>query len=270
MKFAYNRLDWLAAWEVGKFVELDGPSKVAFDSGFDSLWQWHRGTQLSAYASDLREIAEAAQVTLTREQIAGYFRRANEHGERLFLGALPPSARFLRALDDAQVRDLLEKMAEDRQEEAEEEAGRAPEESRQESGNNMARSLRRWLGPLSDAQGALVRDWAAARRDDPELWQRYGEQWGAAFERTLATRATPGFEERVREMFRDPQLPDRGAIRELRNHNRATYIGLLAQLAPTLSAEQRQHLRERLISIAEDFEDLAHQRQQAAGPGIIG
>jgi len=271
MKLAYNRLDWLVAWEVDKYVELNGPSKVAFDSGFDSLWQWHRSTQLAGYARDLREIAEAAQGTLTREQIAGYFQRANDHGERLFLEALPPSARVLQALDGGQVRRLLEKMAEERQEEAEDEAERSPQEAREESERNVARSLRRWLGPLSDAQSALVRDWAAARRDDPALWKRYGEQWAAAFERTLTARAAPDFEARLREVFADPQLPDSAAIRELNDYNRENYLGLLAQLAPTLSAEQRRHLRKRLISIAEDLEDLARHRQQAAAPpGIIG
>ncbi len=270
MKLAYNRLDWLVAWEVDKYIELDGPSRVAFDSGFDSLWQWHRSTQLATYARDLREVAEAAQGTLTRDQIAGYLQRASDHGERLFLEALPPSARVLQALDDDQVRGLLEKMAEDRGEEAEEEAERTPDESRKQHERDVARSLRRWLGSLNGAQQARVRDWAAARRDEPALWKRHGEHWAVVFERTLAARAAPDFETRLREVFRDPQLPDSAAIRELNDYNRDHYIGLLAQLAPTLSAEQRRHLRKRLISIAEDFEELARQRQQAAAAALIG
>ncbi|MGQ0586365.1 MAG: hypothetical protein ACT4PK_04085, partial [Gammaproteobacteria bacterium] len=100
LKFAYNRADWFGSWEFGKYVELEGAAEEAFDTGFDALWRWHRGTQLEVYASDLREIAEAARGPLTREQVDGYFKRASAHGRRLLEEALPPLARVLAALDD--------------------------------------------------------------------------------------------------------------------------------------------------------------------------
>jgi len=262
-KFAYNRLDWLVSWEIGKYVELEGPSKVLFDSGLASLWQWHRSTQLAAYARDLREIAAAASGPVTPEQIRGYVQRASDHGQRLFEEAIPPTAKVLQALGDEQVKGLLQKMAGERREEAEEDAERSPEASRKRSTRNVSRSMRRWLGGLSDAQHALVRDWAAARRDDPALWKRYGEQWGQSFEQTLAARARPDFEARLREVFGDPQLPDSAAIEELGSHNRENYIGLLAKLAPTLTGEQRRHLRKKLIGLAGDLEELAASRPAA-------
>lgn len=262
-RFAYNRLDWLAAWEIGKYVDLEGASKARFDDGFATLWQWHRSTQLSAYARDLREIADAAQGPVTREQIESFLKRANAHGERLFDEALPPSAAVLATLDDAQVRGLLKKMDEQREEENEEEAERTPEETREYFERVATRGLRRWLGSATDAQKQLAREWASGRRDDPELWRRYGAQWAAAFERVLATRAEPGFEARLRAAFRDPQLPDSAAARELNDQNFANYVGYLARVAPTLSKSQRKHLRDKLIGLAEDLEELAAQSQQA-------
>jgi hypothetical protein len=269
-QFAYNRLDWLAAWEVGKFIDLEGPSKARFKDGFATLWHWHRSTQLSAYARDLRELADAAQGPLTREQIEGYVERANQHGERLFDEVLPPAAGVLQSLDDAQVAGMLKKMAEQRDEDAEDDAERKPEDRVR----SASRGMRRWFGSQSDAQAALLREGVAARRADPELWRRYGEQWAAAFERTLATRAEPDFEIRLRTVFRDPQLPDSAAARELTEHNRAAYVDLLNRLAPTLSAAQRQHLKKKLLALAEDLEQLAAQSQNAAraaaGAGRIG
>ncbi len=262
-QFAYNRLDWLAAWEVGKYVDLEGPSKDRFKAGFATLWQWHRSTQLSAYARDLREIAEAAQGPLTHAQIESYVERANEHGARLFDEVLPPAAAVLQSLDDAQVAGMLEKMTEQRDEDAGDDAKRKPEDRIRAA----SRGMRRWFGSQSDAQAALLREWVAARRDDPQLWQRYGQQWAAAFERTLATRAEPDFEIRLRTVFRDPQLPDSAAARELTEHNRAAYMDLLARLAPTLSAAQRQHLRRKLVALAKDLEELAAQSQQTARAG---
>jgi hypothetical protein len=240
---------------------------VRFNEGFASLWRWHRGTQLAAYAADLRELAAAVDDPLTREQVEGYRQRANAHGERLVEEALPGAAGVLAALSDAQVARLLRKLAEQR---AEEDAERTPEETRKLYARNAVRGLKRWLGSASDEQTALVREWAASRRDDPELWRRYGEQWAAAFERTLAARAEPEFETRLRAVLDDPDLPDRDAVRELSAHNRDRYIDLLAALSPTLSDAQRRHLQKRLLGLAEDFEDLAAQRTRAAAPGATG
>lgn len=269
-KLAYNRLDWLVAWEIGKYVDLDGPGKVRFKEGFASLWRWHRRTQLAAYAADLRELAGAVTGPLTREQIEGYRQRANEHGERLVAEALPAAAGVLAALSDRQVAGLLGKMAEQRAEETGEDAERTPKQTRELYARNATRGLKRWLGSATDAQSALVREWAAARRDDPALWQRYGEQWAQALEGTLAARAEPGFEARLRAVLDDPALPDRDAVRELTEHNRRAYVDLLAALSPTLTEAQRRHLRERLLDLAEDFEDLTGQRRRAAAGGAIG
>ena len=269
-KLAYNRLDWLVAWEVGKYVDLEGPGKVRFKEGFASLWHWHRSTQLAAYAADLRELAGAVGGTLTREQIEEFRLRAAAHGERLVDEALPAAAGVLAALSDAQVEGLLRKLARQRAEEADEDAERTPEETRKLYARNAVRGLKRWFGSASEAQAALVREWAASRRDDPALWQRYGEQWGQALERTLAARAEPDFEARLRAVLDDPELPDRDAVRELTAHNRDRYLDLLAALSPTLSDAQRRHLQERLLDLAEDFEDLAAQRQRAAAPGATG
>lgn len=270
VKLAYNQADWLVSWEVGKFVDLDGPSRARFKEGFAALWSWHRSTQLDAYAADLRELAEAMQGPLSRDQIEAYRKRASAHGERLVDEALPAMASVLAALDDRQVAGMLEKLAEQRHEEADEDEARTAEETRELYARNFIRGFKRWLGPISDAQAQRVGEWAASRRDEPGLWRRYGEQWAQAFEGTLATRAEPGFEARLRGVFEDPDLPDREAVRALIEENRGKYLDLLASLAPTLTEKQRRHLRNRLLDLAEDFEELARQRQQAAAGEAIG
>lgn len=256
-KFGYNRADWFAARAISEYVELEGPAEAAFDSGFGTLWQWHRGTQLAAYARDLRELADAVQGPLTTEQINGYLHRANDYGKRLLEEAVAPSARVLQSLDDRQVERLLDKMGQERAEEAEDDAKLTADERRLRSQARTARSLRRWFGALSDRQYAFVRDWAEFRGEDPALWRRYDEQWAAAFRSTLATRAEPGFEARLRALLFDPQLPDSAAARELNERNRVNLVDLMTRLAPTLVKSQRERSRGKLIGLAEDFEDLA-------------
>lgn len=265
-KLVYNRLDWLVSWEIGKYVELEGRSKLLFESSFAELWHWHRGTQLTAYANDLREIAAAAQGPVDEAQLRGWFDRADVHAERLFDEALPPTAQVLQSLDDAQVAGMLERMAEQRKEEAEDEAEQTPKEALEHRVRSTTRGLRRWLGSVSDEQKALVRDWAASRRDNPEAWARYGADWSRAFEQALAARAEPGFEARLRKLFTEADLPEATEVEAINAHNRDAFIGFLVRLAPTLDAKQRRRFHSALNALAEDLDELAAQSKGAREP----
>jgi hypothetical protein len=264
-KLAYNRLDWVAAWEIGKFVELDGRSKRLFDSGFASLWRWHRSTQLSVYAQDLREVARIAKGPVTADEVRDYMARAREHGHRLLDEAVPHTAPVLAVLDEAQVRELLEGLAERRREEIEEFTGRTPEEGKEERARVMARGIKRWFGSVNEEQEMMARIWAGTRRDDPDLWLRYGDQWDRAFALTLATRARPGFEARVRSMFLEPQLPDAAAVRAQNEHNREAFVRFVEKLAASLSPAQRRHFQKKILGLAEDLESLSGGDPASAG-----
>lgn len=265
-KLVYNRLDWLVSWEIGKYVELEGRSKLLFDSGFAALWHWHRSTQLAAYAKDLREIAAAAQGPVDEAQLRGWFERADVHAGHLFDEALPPVAQVLQSLDDAQVARMLERMAEQRKEEAEDESEHTPEEALERRVRATTRGLRRWLGSASEGQKALVREWAASRRDNPEAWARYGENWSRAFTQTLAARAEPDFEARLKKLFTDADLPEAAEVDALNAHNRDAFIRFLGKLAPTLDAKQRRRFHHALDALAEDLDDLAAQAGNARAP----
>lgn len=265
-KLVYNRLDWLVSWEIDKYVELEGRSKLLFQSAFAELWHWHRSTQLAAYAKDLREIANAAQGPVDEAQLRGWLDRADVHAERLFGEALPPIAQLLQALDDTQVAGMLERMAEQREEEMEDEAELRPEKALERRVRAVTRGLRRWLGAASEEQKALVREWAATRRDDPAVWKRYGADWARAFEQALAARTDPGFEGRLRKLFTEAELPDAAAVDELNSHNRNAFVGFLVRLAPTLDARQRRRFHGALNALAEDLEELAAQAKGAREP----
>lgn len=258
----------MIGWEIGKFVDLDGESKRLFDSGFTSLWHWHRSTQLTVYAQDLREIARIAAGPVTADEVRDYLARAREHGRRLFDEAVPRTAPVLAALDDAQVRELLERMAERRQEEIEEYTGQTPEEAREERTKVMARGIRKWFGSVTEEQETLARIWAGARREDPALWRSYGEQWDRAFALTLATRGRPGFEARVRSVFWEPDLPGTPEVRAQNEFNRENYVRFVEKLAATLSKDQRRHFQKKVLDLAEDLEQLSG--TSAAGAEGIG
>lgn len=279
VKFGYNRLDWIASWQLGRFVDLDPEQEKLFGQRFKAFWSWHRTTQLSLYVKDLRELAGRIDQPLAAAEVEQYLNLSQDHAARVLQEIVPDTARVLRTFDDAQVGELLANMAEKRRERAEESAGMTAEELREEALEQMVRSLKRWIGPLTRDQERRIRDWASERQYAGTVWHQYQEAWASAFTETLAHRQAPDFEQRLSVLFDHGRVPYSDEMEKVQQHNRKLWIGLMADLSASLDRRQREHLRERLTELAGDLEELAAQPARAAapariefaaGPGIIG
>jgi hypothetical protein len=256
LKFTYNRLDWLATWQLAHFVELQPPQRQFFDERFDALWRWHRGTQLALYASDLRGLADRVAQPLAPGQVEQYLRLTQGHLDRAVDEVLPDTARMLRSFDDRQVQSMLAEMAERRAERAEDAAGLDEAERREQAGKRMERSLKRWVGSLTREQERRVHEWSGQRRESGPLWLQYEEAWAAAFAEVLARRHEPDFEGRLAALFEEPALPQRAQVDEVERHNRAAWVALMADLSARLEPRQRERLRRRIHDLADDLEAL--------------
>lgn len=257
----YNHLDWWASWQLGKFVDLDGPQEALFESGFQPLWDWHRSTQLTLYAADLRELARAANEPLSSEQVADFLQRATAHSWRVLDEAMPATVRLLQSLDDAQVREMVERLDERREDRAEEAREMTLEELADEAAHDMRDSLKTWLGRLTPEQNERVARWAAERRYDPALEGAYQEAWLDAYADLLASRARPDFGERLRAFFREPPVTLRAAVVQKRDANRRLWIRFMSELSAGLSERQRKHLRHELRELAELLDELAAEQR---------
>lgn len=264
-RFVYNRLDWFASWQIGKYVDLDDASEAAFESGFAALWQWHRGTQLPLYARDLRELADAAAGPLSQDQLDAFLARADGHADRVLREALPGAARVFQAMDDAQVAHLLKRVAERRAERLADDAKRSPEEQRERAFESMEKNLKRWLGSTTPEQKQRVREWVDARSYTPELWQRYAETWWAEFATLLAARREPEFEARLRDFLLQPQLPGSADVERQRRADNRSAMAMLAGLSDTLTTRQRTHFQAELRALARDLDILVADGEKKAG-----
>jgi hypothetical protein len=275
LKVTYNRLDWIAAWQVGRFVDLEPPQRDLFDEGFHEFWRWHRGTQLELYVRDLRELAANLDRPLTAPRVEDWLDRSQEHLARTLQELVPDTARVLQSFDDDQVAELTENLAERRRDRAEESANMTAEELREDAEERMVRNLKKWMGSLTREQKHRVHRWAAERAYAGTVWQQYQEAWAAAFTEVLAHRREPGFEARLAAVFGEARVPYSEDMRKVQAHNRQAWIGVMADLSATLTPDQRKHVQAKLRELAADLEELANQpdRQaahQAADRGIIG
>lgn len=271
LKLSYNRLDWIAAWQIGRFVDLAPPQQALFEQRFRDVWQWHRGTQLELYVRDLRELAATLERPLGAPRVEEYLDRSQDHLGRLLQELVPDTARVLQTFDEEQTAELVGKLAKRRRERAEESEGMTAEELRADAEERMIRNVKRWIGAPNREQKARIRRWANERAYAGSIWQQYQEAWAAAFTEVLAHRREAGFEQRLSTLFDNARVPYGEEMAKVQAHNRHAWIGVMADLSAMLTPEQRRHLQARLREFAADLEELARQRQQqAAAPGSIG
>lgn len=271
LKVTYNRLDWIAAWQVGRFVDLEPPQRDLFDESFREFWQWHRGTQLELYVSHIRELAANLDRPLAAPRVEAWLDRSQEHLARTLHELVPDTARVLQSFDDDQVAELVENLADRRRARAEESEGMTTEELREDAEERMVRNLKKWTGPLTREQKTRIRRWAAERAYAGSVWQQYQEAWASAFTEILAHRRESGFEGRLAGLFDEARVPYGDDMRKVQAHNRQAWIGVMADLSAMLTPEQRKHVQVKLRELAADLEELSNQpARQAALPGVIG
>lgn len=255
-KFSYNNLDWFVSWQVSKYVDLGGPQQSLLERGVQSLWRWHRRTQLKLYAQDLRDLANTAQ-PLTQAQVEDYLQRSNQHMERAVREALPELVKLIRALDERQVADMVESLHEKREARLKEQTALGLEEQQERAAEKMLKNSRRWMGSLSTEQERRIEAWAASRQYDPALWDAYQKKWTDTFAATLAQRQQPDFPERLTRLFLEPNTRGNEVITALQAHNRKAWIHLMSDLSHTLNGTQRAHYQQELGELIADLEELA-------------
>lgn len=258
-QLSYNRLDWLASWQLSKYVSLNDGQQQRFDADFDALWIWHRDLELMRYAADLRELSEAVRLPLTVAAIGVWAKRIDAHWERLSAKLAPGACAHMATLTNPQVASVLRRVDRNIAERTEELVAPPEAQVRKESQQRLLKSLRHWLGKLDSVQLTDVARWSAERELTYTAWLDQRRLWRERFAETLARRSTPGFCGDLEQLFARPQAST-GADGQLLTRydgNRAGWTDFVARLSSTLSPSQRQHLQAELLTLAEDFEALA-------------
>lgn len=257
-RLAYDNLDTLFALELDDYVALDDHQQALLDARFDPLWQWHRASELPAYARTLRELATVLDAANAEPAAVEVFSsRFEAHGERLQERILSEAAPLLAALSDTQASTLLAAVRDKEAERIQKQTRGSLAARRTRLLDRIEGRLENWLGPLNAAQQAIAAQRAALLETEgelsPETLQARAIQDHSTLAALLATRQQPGFAMRLREVI----TPSSGAEATKRAAQRARSRQNLAALAATLEAPQRAHLAKRLRGFAKDFEVLA-------------
>jgi hypothetical protein len=262
-RLAYNRLDWIAGWQISSYLALDDAQKTLFDSEFAALWHWHRQDELPQYATDLESLAAAIEGDhFDRATLDDSVRAANAHATRLYQRALPPAARLIAALSDEQLAALRKRVREDADKGSERYRKRGTDGWRDKAASDMQRSLRRWIGRVTPQQRARIDQWAQARQATPELWFAYQQAWTEDFFILLEDRGATDFSDRLRDRLEGRDGFRSAALTAAAQTDRELWMQLMMDLHALLQPRQRERMLRELRSLAADFTSLAAE----AGP----
>ena len=260
-QLGYNKLDWLASWELRKYVKLTPEQKASYNEAFDTLWLWHRQKELPVYVRDMRALAgQIAAGPLTQEQIHAWMKGMDAHWNRLASAMAPQVCTEMQGFSDKQVDSILQRLDKDIKEKREEFVTAPEARVRKNAEKRLLKRLRRWAGRLDEYQLAQVKHWSESRPLGYELWIEQKKTWRNSFAEILRQRQNDGFCQRLTSLFMryNDGTEDMG-LHTRNDSRRLEWSAFLAQMTATMSTTQREHMQDKLLDLASDFEALAKQ-----------
>jgi hypothetical protein len=255
-RLAYNNADVFLRWQANHYVDLQGDQSEEFDRRLDAVLAWHRAKALPQYARLAEEAAARLQRGLKREDLDWSY-DAVQAQIRVALGAAAAEAAgLLDRLEPGQIGHLEMRLAEDNRKFAKERIQGTMEERHQRRVKRNVERLEEWFGPLDAAQAERVRRYSQRAPFSAELQDRDRKRRQAEFVAMLRAREA---KQRLAAWAQDWEAGRAPEYAQASRATRAEYQDLLMDLDRTLSAEQRQHVVERLKRFAALFDSLSRQ-----------
>lgn len=255
-RFAYERLDWFAAWQVGRYVSLTPAQDAQFETGFAAAWQWHRKEVLPRWIAEMRSVAATLDEPRSAAQLDETFNRYGRELRLTFEPLMPLVCAIGPQLDDEQVGEILETVDEDIDDFRDEQIEPDPDVVRKIALKDLEKTLRRNLGGLDPAQRKQIREWHGARPSIARDWLAYRLRWRDELAAALKKRKEAAFCDRITALLFDGDALWTEAQRKTFDADRTQWLQMLSALQPTLSAEQKLRLRERLTETADALAPL--------------
>lgn len=258
----YNRLDTLARWYIQDLVSLDDSQRSDLHSWLESTLQWHRQSELSRYATFLRELAGKAARPGNANTYQSIEVRVEEFGARLVEQAAPDAARLLLSLTPTQLAEFEANLADKARERNEKNLqALADGKWHDKRAKDIAKQLKRWTGSVTKEQQLLIEQQSARFDSTTADWLDSQTRWRKAMFAALAERFTARqspavVEERILQLLRTPESQWTSAYRDKAERNREQSLAVLSLLDASLTESQRSRLQSELTQLAQQLEGM--------------
>ena len=261
VKFGYNNLDWFVPWYLDDYLDLNVDQKAAFDQHLEVIWNWHRLNELPQYSNLLREIiTDLDKEQMTLEKLH-YF---SDQSKTLYLKvvnkALEEGQPLIKSLNDEQLEELYENIAETDEEYKEYVADNDLEKREQKQLKSITKTFKKWIGKLSKKQKILLKTWTNDTMSTAELRVQYVAKVRGSFKVAMAGRENMAqTNKQLLILATQPELLQSKELNDRIELNNQLFRQLLLDTIETLSPKQQRRLRKKILSYAEDFSELSQQ-----------
>ena len=260
--FVYNNLDWWVDWYLDDYVSLNKSQQKAFDERFTQLHDWHRATQLSAYANQLKSLQAQINQGITPEQIQSHLEQMREHWQSVRAQAQPDLIALTQLLDEEQRKDLLAGIAENNRENQEEYQAEYQNLTREEWVKKecieQQAQFRKWVGKLTKAQKAQLCVMSEGFQSTYSDWLAYRTAWHKSFSEALAPDlSVQKYEQMFAELIASPDKLKSEEYLAIQAQNNRNFADIFYYMMHSLTAKQKKRFNNRIQDYIDDFEDLA-------------
>ena len=254
MRFAYENADAYVRWKAGNYLDVDGEAAEELDDRIDEFHAWHRKNELPKYAKLAQEASRRFADGLSRQDLVWGYDSLRAQARESLRKAAELAAPLLDRLSPEQMAQIERRIAEENRQFYRNNLRGSERDRRRKRAKYAVERLEDWVGKLSQAQIARVREYA----ERAPLLEGLRDQDRKRLQRDVmaivrAREAQKRLPERIAnwERGRDPAFV--AALETWREQ----YFAMLVDIDKSLTAEQRARALSHLRRYAEDFEALA-------------
>ena len=268
IRTVYNQADYVAAWRVDDYFDLDDDQKRMFRADFGRVHAWHRATQLNAYAGLLEAMDRRLERGPAPEDVAWAVDNVKAQSRQLVLHTYKNAAALLATLSNEQVAAARRRFERDNREFAREHGvGASAEVQKRLRAKRDLESIEHWAGPLDRDQRARFTTLSEAQPLDATLRHQDRMRRQREFLALLGERHDARFAERLRDWLLDwnaNRPTDMEArVEDYQQAHRRMLLTVFEQLRP----EQQRKVSERLQFYITAMRELARDARQHADAG---
>jgi len=262
IKLGYNFADTLLLRSLERYFTLNVEQEQLVRQRLAALVDWHRTTQLTDYAAFIQAArGRLGSGNITPAEVLAFNEGLNARMAALGERAAPDIAALALTLAPAQIDQIERKLVDDNVK-ARKESLQAVAQEIEARAKKYAERAEFWLGKVNDRQVQLMRASLASRPVDSLYWiearERRTKDLVAMLRRIQAERpseavAADWFRAYFRELARPSNADQRARAEAFRRDN----ARLIAQLANSLSPEQRAYLDGKLSGFQAELVQLA-------------
>jgi hypothetical protein len=258
IQFVYNQLDWVIPIYLNSRMELSDTQSAYLKENVKSFLSWHCSTQLTEYASLIRDAAGNIQTgRIERAQIERYNQRIELFWTRMIKQASPVISEVLSNASDAQIDELSSNFEKENREWLAKFREQTEEELRNDYYERMTTELERWFGPLNHIQQQAVAGWSYKFSPLGMEGQANRVRWQSRLRVLLDQRKNqPFFTAAFDELVVNGENLRSSAYQKKLENNREVTIDLLYLVMNNTNEMQQQHQSKRAESIARDIDKL--------------